>query len=103
MLSQAASFSLSPRISPRISRWPSPVIPHPDHQGIDQDHRIGAFQPTVLPGVDPGIQTRGQGSHRGLGNRVPHSSSVMEATFRVETPCTTLSIMARTRACSDRW
>jgi len=34
---------------------------------------------------------------------VPHSSSVIAATFRVETPCRYISISATTSACSLRW
>jgi hypothetical protein len=33
---------------------------------------------------------------------VPHSSSVMAVTLRVETPLTTISMSARTTACSLR-
>ena len=34
---------------------------------------------------------------------VPHNSSVIRATLRVETPFTTISMRVRTRACSLRW
>ena len=36
-------------------------------------------------------------------NEAPHKVSVTSVTLRVETPCTTISINASTKACSLRW
>jgi hypothetical protein len=34
---------------------------------------------------------------------VPHNCSVIAATWRVDTPCTYISIKVTTSACSVRW
>jgi len=116
---QLASDSPSPTWSPRTSRYPSWFTPIARSTRRDRTRWSSRILMTKASTIKKGYSLSDKGRlfqavMRGssalhnsetvdLENSSPQSSRVMCSTFRVETPLTTISIMARIKACSLRW
>ena len=115
---QLASDSLSPIIKPKISRYPSSLMPTAIITARGRTRPSSRILTTSASTRTSGYRCSRKlrlfhastmGSRRlhsadtvDLENSVPQSSSVIWATQRVDTPFTTISINAITSACSLR-
>jgi hypothetical protein len=78
-------------------------LPALDEQGFDHHEGILALWMPFVEGPDPRIQSGAQRALTvDLEKLAPHSFSLIAATLRGKTPCTTLFMSARPKACSLR-
>jgi len=80
------------------------VFPYPDNQGttIKKGYWL-SFKERLFQAFINGSSRLQRSETRDFDILVPHSSSVISATLRVDSPLTTISIRARMKACSLLW
>src|SRR5277367_4565977 len=77
-------------------------FPHLLNRRIEDEIGTGLFEGASRKGLEAFVQTLVEGGD-GRGRKAwPPNSSVIDLTFRVETPCTYVSASVATSACSER-